>query len=108
MSMKEKYIMSLVIPAGIILIAGIIGFAVHLITNKDDGFAEEMAEEVIEDQIEIALKLPDGSKRGTVDLTPGSREDDDLGEIAREKIADAQAKANERRARRKKSTEMDE
>jgi len=45
--------------------------------GKPDNAAEEIAESMIEDGIEKALDLPDGSMEGKIDFTPSSEEDDD-------------------------------
>lgn len=83
MTIFKERIMVLTIPIIVIAVAVVVGFTAHFITHKDDGAVEEMAEDLIEDQVEIALHLPDGSQH--IDLTPGSKEND-LGEIANEKI----------------------
>lgn len=65
---------ALILPLVIIVAAAIIGYSAHHFTHKDDGELEEAAETVIEEELETTLDLPKGSKKGTIDLTPDSKE----------------------------------
>lgn len=57
----------------IVAIIAVIGYGAHKITKEHDGPVEEIAEEIIESQIEDILGLPDGTIN--IDLTPSSDED---------------------------------
>ncbi len=70
MKLNPKYLI-----AGItIAVTGAIGIVSHFLGAKDDSEIEEVAEAIIEGQIEGALGLPSGSRRGSIDLSPRSRE----------------------------------
>jgi hypothetical protein len=72
MQMIKDYIMkllktqkgvALVVPLVVLAVVGIIGYSAHLITKKDDGVVEEMAEDFIQEET-----------GENIDLTPNSPE----------------------------------
>ena len=75
LKMIREYLMSkfqnqkgfaVLVPLIIVAVVGIVGYSAHLITKKDDGTVEEMAEDYIK------------SETGKdVDLTPDSKEMND-------------------------------
>lgn len=54
---------AVLVPLIIVAVVGIVGYSAHLITHKDDGVVEEMAEEYIKEET-----------GKNVDLTPDSKE----------------------------------
>lgn len=69
--------MTILIPIVVIVVMAAIGSGASLYTKKDDGQIEEFAENVIEDELEDVLHLPEGSEKGKIDLTPNSKEIND-------------------------------
>lgn len=69
--------MTILIPIVVIVVMAAIGIGASLYTKKDDGQIEEFAENVIEDELEDVLHLPEGSEKGKIDLTPNSKEIND-------------------------------
>lgn len=69
--------MTILIPIVVIVVMAAIGIGASLYTKKDDGQIEEFAENVIEDELEDVLHLPEGSEKGKIDLTPNSKEMND-------------------------------
>jgi hypothetical protein len=67
--MREDWMTALVL----ITVFAVIGIGAAWYTKTQDGPVEEVAEELMEDQIEGALNLPHGAI--DIDLTPSSKED---------------------------------
>jgi len=63
-----------ILTALALALVGGVGYLASVITKDDDGYIEETAEDIIENQLEESLKLPRGSRKGTIDLTPKSKE----------------------------------
>lgn len=72
-TMKELLREDWMVALALITLFAVIGIGAALYTKTNDGAVEEAAEELMEDQIEIALNLPPESLH--VDLTPSSKED---------------------------------
>lgn len=70
-SVSTKRSLILVVIAASCIMAG--GLSAWL-SHRDDGPIEEMAESVLEDEIETILALPRDELDGTIDFTPSSRE----------------------------------
>jgi hypothetical protein len=71
--MKE-IVMHVAAMIGICLVLGIVGIVSTKYLGPDNPVEEEV-EELIEDEVEIALKLPPESLHGKIDLTPKSNQD---------------------------------
>ena len=55
-----------------LVVVGLVGFGSSLLLGKKDGAVEELSEEIIENQLEDMLGLPEDTL--DIDLTPGSEE----------------------------------
>lgn len=51
-----------------------VGMGAHYIYKKDDSALEEKSEQMLEDELECMMGLPDDALDGTIDLTPSSPE----------------------------------
>lgn len=70
MKINSKYIFAAIIIAA----SSAAAIGSRMLGAPDDGPIEEEAESIIENQLGNTLDLPDGSLRGTIDLTPSSKE----------------------------------
>jgi hypothetical protein len=75
----SKYEERFMIGLALITLFAVVGLGVAIYTKTHDGAVEEVAEELIEDQIEEALGLPEDTLEGKIDLTPTSKEDKKAG-----------------------------
>lgn len=60
--MKNQRGIALLLPLVIVAVVGIVGYSAHLITHKDDGIVEEMAEEYIKEETGKDMDLTPDSK----------------------------------------------
>lgn len=58
----------------IIILAAAIGIGYSYVTRTNDSPLEEIAEVVIERELESLLDLPDGDLNGKIDLSPNSKD----------------------------------
>lgn len=70
--MRKAY-MSVLFISGVLLIAIIVGTISREFAGPDNAL-EEVAEDYIEDNLEDAAGLPDGSLQGKIDLSPSTLE----------------------------------
>jgi hypothetical protein len=64
----------MIITIIVIALAAIIGIGSIYVLKKPDNPVEQGSEDIIEDALENALHLPDGSLKDKIDLSPGSTE----------------------------------
>lgn len=63
-----------IIPVVVIAAALAVGFGYAKFSKKEDSMPEEVAESIIEAELEDVLDLPDGSLNGKIDISSNSPE----------------------------------